>query len=428
REAVGGRAVSPADDAHATLLHYLGTGTLPWSAAHAPPEAAAAALRAAVREGWRRAGDALRAAGEPAAAWFRLLHLLDAAQAAAFVEAFAAHLPPAWRRALLQLLAGDGDAARLIPRPDARLRIAAALVARGDAISLLRTPSSPPDDGGGTASTDAEWRQSLLSITLRSLGGDADDAAAFADLVSTLDPSSAGEGGTKRTARRARTASADRTGGKMEIRDDAAEGHAPTARHHAGGDGDAEPAALAISPRPMREDAEGDAFPIPVANAGLVLLNPFIPMLFQRLGVAEDGAVAGARLPRAAALLHHLAAGRAELHEFELGMVKVLLGLRPADALPVAEGLLEPGDAEEAEGLLESVVAHWNVLKNTSPEGLRGSFLRRPGLLRALDRGWGLQVEPAPWDVLLDHLPWSVSVVKFPWMAHPVHVEWKTTR
>jgi hypothetical protein len=164
-----------------------------------------------------------------------------------------------------------------------------------------------------------------------------------------------------------------------------------------------------------------------VDHAGLVLLHPFIPMLFRRLGIVEDVALPEERRPRAAALLHYLAAGHADVHEFELAMEKVLLGLRLADPLPVAEGRLEPGDAEEADGLLAAAISHWAALKNTSPDGFRASFLLRPGLLRSLDDGWRLQVEHRPFDVLIGQLPWALSVVKFPWMPNPLHVEWQTT-
>src|SRR5436853_369125 len=76
-------------------------------------------------------------------------------------------------------------------------------------------------------------------------------------------------------------------------------------------------------------------------------------------------------LPRAAALLHFIATGREELYEFELGIIKVLLGLRLETPLAVSEGLLVREDREECDALLRAAIGHWNALKTTSIDGLR---------------------------------------------------------
>jgi hypothetical protein len=181
---------------------------------------------------------------------------------------------------------------------------------------------------------------------------------------------------------------------------------------------------VAADTRAAAATAEPQA--IPVAHAGLVLLHPFIAPLFANLEIAKDRTIAPESLPRAAALLHYLAAGEREPFELEMGLVKVLLGHAPETPLPVAAGLLKPGDAEEADALLASVVGHWKALRGTSVEGLRASFLLRTGLLERADDGWRLRVEPAAFDVLLDHLPWGFALARLPWMPRPVHTEWTT--
>lgn len=159
-----------------------------------------------------------------------------------------------------------------------------------------------------------------------------------------------------------------------------------------------------------------------------MLLHPFLPRLFENLGLFRAGepGFAWAALPRAAALLHALATGRDEVLEFEIGFIKVLLGRPPEEPLLVSGGLLTAADREEGEALLQSVVGHWRALKSTTPAGLRASFLERRGLLRAEDGGWRLQVEPAAFDLLLDQLPWGIGVVKLPWMTRPIFTEWPT--
>lgn len=169
-------------------------------------------------------------------------------------------------------------------------------------------------------------------------------------------------------------------------------------------------------------------FPLLVNYAGLVLSHPFIPPLFEATGIIETNreAIASSRLPKAAALLHFLATGRSTVHEYELGLIKVLLGLDPEVPLGVAEGWLEESDRTEAETVLRSILNYWTVLKNTSIEGLRVSFLQRSGLLGKIDHGRSLQVEHRAFDLLLDRLPWGIGIIKLAWMTSPLYVEWQT--
>ena len=164
------------------------------------------------------------------------------------------------------------------------------------------------------------------------------------------------------------------------------------------------------------------------ADAGLVLLHPFLTRFFAAVGLVtnEQGRIPDAELPRAAALLHWLMSGRDAIHEFELTTIKLLLGLEPDSVLLVSEGLLSDDDRAEADALLEAVIAHWGALGKTGVAGLRISFLQRRGLLRRNERGWQLQVEPESFDMLLGKLPWGISIVKLPWMTRPIFTEWPT--
>jgi len=177
---------------------------------------------------------------------------------------------------------------------------------------------------------------------------------------------------------------------------------------------------------PARRRPTEDLFPLTVHQAGLVLLHPFISRLFAHTGIMEKGVpkLSSFALTRAAALLHFTATGREPVYEYELGLIKVLLGLHPHTVLLVCEGLVEARAREEVQVLLQAVIAHWSALKNTSIHGLRSSFLQRQALLREEGNGWKLQVERKPFDVLLDQLPWSISIVKLPWMKKAVYTEW----
>lgn len=158
-----------------------------------------------------------------------------------------------------------------------------------------------------------------------------------------------------------------------------------------------------------------------VRNAGLVLLAPFLPALYERLDV-----LAGEELkdtPRAILLLRYLAYGHTAFEEFEIVLEKILCGLSLSISIEPHKQLL-PEEMQEAEHLLQSVVAHWAVLKNTSPEGLRCNFLQREGRLVFTGVQWELQVQKQAHDILLDYLPWSMSLIKLPWMPQLLAVKW----
>jgi CRP-like cAMP-binding protein len=179
---------------------------------------------------------------------------------------------------------------------------------------------------------------------------------------------------------------------------------------------------------PVHDKPAEPEFPLLVNHAGLILLHPFISRFFENTGIKKIGMaqLSSSVTARAAALLHFLATGQEEVYEYELGFIKVLLGLEPATPLLVAEGLVQPDDKEEAEAVLQSIISYWTILKNTSVQGLRSSFLQRQGLLREDDNGWRLQVEPMPFDMLLERLPWGIGIVKLPWMQQAIYTEWPT--
>jgi hypothetical protein len=168
---------------------------------------------------------------------------------------------------------------------------------------------------------------------------------------------------------------------------------------------------------------------LPLRSAGLILLHPYLPRLFAALGWVGESHPQGEPfpwpyLPRAAALLNWLATGRDEPFEFELGTAKLLLGLNPDDALPVAAGLIGEAEQEEGEALLRAVVEHWSALGKTSIDGLRLAFLQRGGLLYPAADGWLLRPQAETFDLLIDRLPWGISIIRLPWMPRSLHTEW----
>ena len=195
-----------------------------------------------------------------------------------------------------------------------------------------------------------------------------------------------------------------------------------------------DPAALAAALRPAAPQpatAAPDADParddtLYVANAGLVLAGPYMPMLLSRLELTRDGRFVDDRAQeRAVHLLQFLVDGEAEpAAEHRLVLNKLVCGLD----FPVPVGRdFQVRDPERAmiESLLRTMVARWSALGRTSLAGLRETFLRRQGALAQDDGAWRLAVEPRAFDMLLDRIPWGYGTLKLPWMAQVLHVDWR---
>lgn len=180
---------------------------------------------------------------------------------------------------------------------------------------------------------------------------------------------------------------------------------------------------------PMFGEEVEPSEPIYIANAGLVLVHAYLPLLFDRLGLIgpnEDGLphiAPGEAGSRAVHLLQYLVDGHFDTPEPLLVLNKLLCGL--PTATPVARGIdPEPGDLATCDGMLAAVLANWPALQNTPIAGLQETFLQREGRLRHDGDKWTLQVQRKTLDVLMDQVPWSLSVVYHRWMAKPIHVTW----
>jgi hypothetical protein len=165
--------------------------------------------------------------------------------------------------------------------------------------------------------------------------------------------------------------------------------------------------------------------PLFIGNAGLVLATPYLPRLFEMLGLVRDKAFASPDgAARAVLLCEYLVSGEASAPEPLLALNKLVCGLPLAAPVPRAIELL-PQEREAIEGLLQALITHWTALGKTSVAGLRQTFLQREGRLEHSDEAWQLQVQPQTFDMLLDRLPWGYTPVRFPWMPEVLHVHWR---
>ena len=162
-----------------------------------------------------------------------------------------------------------------------------------------------------------------------------------------------------------------------------------------------------------------------VENAGQVLIGPYMPRLFSMLDLTEAGKFKSAEAAeRAAHLLQCVIGAPSDTPEVMLGLNKILCGI-PAGTAIAREITITGHERETIDMMLRAIIEHWKKIGNTTPDGLRQSFLRRAGRMHLQDDAWYLNVERGTFDMLLDSLPWSFSIIKHPWMERAVHVNWR---
>jgi hypothetical protein len=453
------QSASPRNDRLSALLYYLQTGYLPWWAARSSTEGTDE-LHHACREDAPEVIASLARARAGPASYFRFLEIISPEDRPAMIEGLSMAISPESRSDVVRVLLA------LLRREKVGISLRSALAS---ASALLWT-SLNEGEGGGTGTLAVSFpedvpageRRLIIEVVSSLTGNRAhlfSPAGSWEDETRTEEvtappPAETGNGipAAQRREPTDRTVPEETT--EYDQRIDRSSAHRPAglARQaftkksvHAGlprsqrldDDGSdtkafvrrigREGESAPLAPERSAHQGPGERlFPLTVHQAGLVLLHPFIAPFFEATAVAEAGCAVlpPFETPRAAALLHLLSTGREDVHEHELGLIKVLLGMEAETPLLVCEGLVRSGDRNEAETLLQTVIGYWTVLKSTSVEGFRSSFLERQGILREDEIGWRLTVERAPFDVLLDHLPWSMSVIKLPWMKKVIHTEW----
>lgn len=163
---------------------------------------------------------------------------------------------------------------------------------------------------------------------------------------------------------------------------------------------------------------------IPVPNAGIVLLNAYIPMLLERLNLVEQKKFSSQEAQIAAVhYLQYVVTGLTHTEEHLLPLNKILCGLDLTT--PITGGIaITENHKSMIEGLIQSCIAYWPEIGNCTTEGFRGNWLVRQGILNETDINWNLTIDKRPYDLLLSKAPFSFSILKFPWMKKPVHVTW----
>ncbi|WP_264537877.1 contractile injection system tape measure protein [Flavobacterium sp. N1736] len=163
---------------------------------------------------------------------------------------------------------------------------------------------------------------------------------------------------------------------------------------------------------------------IAVRNAGIVILNSYVVMLFERLNlVVENEFKTIENQISAAQYLQYVVTGLTKTEEHFLPLNKVLCGLSLMHTIP-DEIEISAENKILINGLIQAAISFWTDIGDCSVDGFRGNWLVRDGLLVELEDRWELTVDKKAYDVLINRSPFAFSIIKYPWMEKPLHVNW----
>lgn len=163
-----------------------------------------------------------------------------------------------------------------------------------------------------------------------------------------------------------------------------------------------------------------------ISNAGLIILQPFLAKLFRQLGYLEaetDNFKSISAQHRSVLITQYLINFKEDIFEKDLVLNKTLSGLTTKEAINTSIDFTDQEKTLSKE-LLQSVITHWKILKNTSVETLQVDFLQRRARLSKENDTWELTVEASGIDILLSHLPWGIGTIKTPWMGNYLNCIW----
>ncbi|HSU49718.1 MAG TPA: contractile injection system tape measure protein, partial [Segetibacter sp.] len=177
-------------------------------------------------------------------------------------------------------------------------------------------------------------------------------------------------------------------------------------------------------PNSIYNYSSSNAGKLHIENAGLCIIATYFPALFGHLKYLEKGIFKNKAIAtRALYLIQYLTTGKSHSPEYLLQFNKLLCGFQLEEDIH-ANVRLTKKEKMEADDLLQSVIENWSILKNTSLNGFRASFLQRRGILTESEISWTLQVERKSYDMLLSSITWGYGIIKLAWMKKHIQVEW----
>ncbi|WP_323836673.1 contractile injection system tape measure protein [Photorhabdus africana] len=167
----------------------------------------------------------------------------------------------------------------------------------------------------------------------------------------------------------------------------------------------------------------GLSSPYQVSNAGILILWPMLPVLFNQLGLLEEKKFIHHQAQfRAVDFLDYLIWGDEETQIERKTLNKILCGLMiDEETQSIA---VEPEKQLIIEQWLDAIIAQLPGWKKLSRNDVRQLFLQRPGELLIDEQEIKITLQHQPFDLLLADWPWPLNIAKLPWLNYPLQVDW----
>lgn len=177
---------------------------------------------------------------------------------------------------------------------------------------------------------------------------------------------------------------------------------------------------------PHWNEEDHETVRVPLSDAGLVLIHPFIPRFLHNLGLTDGKGRFRSGISRVHAvhLLREITGFDAPHFDHNLLLEKLLCGLSMDSLLPL-DWDSNDKEKQEIQDLLEAVRSYLPSLANSSNQALQRAFLQRSGSVEPLEGSFLVRVESSAMDILLDDLTWENSIIVLPWLDNPIIVEWQ---
>ncbi|WP_394346959.1 contractile injection system tape measure protein [Photorhabdus khanii] len=165
-------------------------------------------------------------------------------------------------------------------------------------------------------------------------------------------------------------------------------------------------------------------FPCQVNNAGILVLWPMLPALFNQLGLLDAQKFIHRQAQfNAVGFLDYLIWGNKEEQTEQKILNNILCGLMADEFIELAP--LEPEKQLIIEQWLDAVISQFPTWKKLSRNDARQLFLQRPGELLIDDQEIKIKVQHQPFDLLLTDWPWPLNIAKLPWLKCPLQIDWQ---
>uniref|UniRef100_UPI001E5EE916 contractile injection system tape measure protein n=1 Tax=Photorhabdus aegyptia TaxID=2805098 RepID=UPI001E5EE916 len=161
-----------------------------------------------------------------------------------------------------------------------------------------------------------------------------------------------------------------------------------------------------------------------VSNAGILVLWPMLPSLFNQFGLLEKQKFVHRQAQFSAVnFLDYLIWGNEKIQTERNILNNVLCGLTADEIIQLTP--IEPEKQLIIDQWLDVIISQLSGWKKLSRDDARQLFLQRLGELLINEQEIKITVQHQPFDILLADWPWPLNIAKFPWLDRHLLIGWQ---